>query len=359
MQQQVLESIIDIKLKSTNESIPMKTKRFEFEISKYSAKKNSIWHVYINDSRIGRKSDIIITYKCSECENINQVNSTQFLRKFRSGTNRCTHCALDYHNSKPGHNKPNNKIKPVKLSFIEFHENSIRDFQSYPDEYRYAYILSHLSEEDFERLKPKIVSICNGKYTNIDNFDYWSIYKVNNQMAFSSVLYDKVNKTILKANQPILKCDICDKIWRAKSLEGFKNAYKVLCNDSKLCNSTFKLRPAVNINNDKIMYQSKLEKKFIDWCGNNNILVKNGPIVNYNFDGKNRIYKVDFEIKDLLIEIKDFHIWHKNQVESGKWKAKEDSAREYVKNNNYIDFFMITPQNWDEYTNKITQLNKI
>ena len=171
MQQQVLESIIDIKLKSTNESIPMKTKRFEFEISKYSAKKNSIWHVYINDSRIGRKSDIIITYKCSECENINQVNSTQFLRKFRSGTNRCTHCALDYHNSKPGHNKPNNKIKPVKLSFIEFHENSIRDFQSYPDEYRYAYILSHLSEEDFERLKPKIVSICNGKYTNIDNFD--------------------------------------------------------------------------------------------------------------------------------------------------------------------------------------------
>jgi len=359
MQQKVLESITDIKLKSTNESIPIKTKRLEFETSKYSSKKDSIWQVYINDSRIVKKSDIIISYKCSECENINQVCTTQFLRKIRNCNGRCYHCALNTLNSTPEHNKPTNKPKPVKLSLIEFHEKSIKDFDSYPDEYRHAYILSHLSEEDFERLKPKIISICNGKYTNIDNFDYWSIYKVNNQMAFSSVLYDKVNKIILKANQPILKCDICDKIWRAKSLEGFKNAHKVLCNDCKLCNSTFKLRPAVNINNDKIMYQSKLEKKFIEWCGNNNILVKNGPIVNYKFDGKDKIYKVDFEIKNFLIEIKDFHIWHKNQVESGKWKAKEDSAREYVKKNEYIDFFMITPQNWDEYTNKIIQLNKI
>jgi hypothetical protein len=262
-------------------------------------------------------------------------------------------------NSTPNHNKPTNKEKPIKLSLIEFHEKSITEFESYPDEYRDSYLLSHLSSEDFERLKPKIISICNGKYTNLNNFEYWGIYKVNNQMAFSSVLYDKINQSILKANQPIMKCDICDKIWRAKSLEGFKNAYKVLCNDCKLCNITFKVRPAINIHNEKITYQSKPEKKFIDWCNNNNLLVKNGPNVDYVFDGKAKKYKVDFQVSNILIEIKDFHIWHKNQVESGKWKAKEDAAREYGKKNNFKDYFMIMPQNWDEIITKIKQLNKI
>ena len=143
-------------------------------------------------------------------------------------------------------------VNGKQLKPIEYHEQSLIEFKTYPDEYRESYILHHLSEEDFNRLRPRIVSICNGKYTDLDRFEFWSIYKVYNQMAFSSILYDKQTKTVLKANQPILKCDNCDKIWRAKSLEGFKNAYKVLCIDCKLCNSIFKIRPIQNVNNEKI-----------------------------------------------------------------------------------------------------------
>jgi len=359
MQQEVIDSIVEIKFKSTNENIPIKSKEILFETSKYASTKTPIWQIYINNVRMVKESDMIINYNCSECEKTYSVDAVQFLRKLRAGTHKCRHCALEFHNLQPEHNKSKNRKKLVKPSLAEFHELSINEFESYPDDYKSNYLLSHLSEEDFDRLRPNIISICNGKYTDIKDFEYWSIYKVHNQMAFSSVLYDKNTKSIIKIHQPIMKCDICDNIWRAKSLDGFKNAYKVLCKDCKFCNSIFKLRPTININNDKIMYQSKLEKKFIDWCSNNNLLVINGPKIKYNFGGRNRIYKVDFQINELLIEIKDFHIWHKNQVESGKWKAKEDAANYYITENNYKKFLLITPKNWNELTNEILQLNKI
>ena len=359
MQQEVLDSIFKFKNKSSQQEIPIQSKKIEFESSKYSSKKNLIWHVYINNIKLNRKSDYTITYTCSDCNKLNEVSTTQFLRKLRNGTHRCNSCAIEILNSKPDHNKPTNKEPVKKLTPIEYHEQSLIEFKTYPDEYRESYILHHLSEEDFNRLRPRIVSICNGKYTDLDRFEFWSIYKVYNQMAFSSILYDKQTKTVLKANQPILKCDNCDKIWRAKSLEGFKNAYKVLCIDCKLCNSIFKIRPIQNVNNEKITYQSKLEKRFVEWCNNNNILVKNGPIINYEFCDKSRIYKVDFQIKNILIEIKDFHCWHKEQIKSGKWKAKEDAAINFINEHNLNDYLIITPHNWDEKLKKIKDILSI
>lgn len=34
------------------------------------------------------------------------------------------------------------------------------------------------------------------------------------------------------------------------------------------------------------------------------------------------------------IEIKDNHIWHRKQVENGKWKMKENAAEKYCSENN-------------------------
>jgi hypothetical protein len=100
------------------------------------------------------------------------------------------------------------------------------------------------------------------------------------------------------------------------------------------------------------MYQSKLELKFINWCNSNNIIVNNGPVVDYLFNGKNHKYRIDFQIDDLLIEIKDFHIWHKNQVESGKWAAKL-SAVESKK------YYFITPNNWNQMITELKNILKI
>ena len=83
---------------------------------------------------------------------------------------------------------------------------------------------------------------------------------------------------IIRANQPMMKCENCGDIWRAKTLEKFKNCYKIMCNTCTLCNRTFKIRNTKNVINQQIMYQSKLELKFIKWCNDNNIIVVNGNI---------------------------------------------------------------------------------
>jgi hypothetical protein len=354
---QILDTIIEFKNKKDNSIIPISKKEITFENSKYSSTKDNIWHVFINDIKLKKTSEYIIVYKCLYCESINSVSPTQFLRKIRQCKAQCYQCnILKLNNSgfdksvKIDKNK--DKEKPKK-SLKEIYDESIKEFEDYPDIYKNSYLLSHLSEDDYNRIKSKIISLGNGKYIDIINYEYWPIYKVYNQMKFSSVMYDKINNCIFKAHQPILKCDNCERTWRSKSLESTKENYKILCPDCKLCNRTFKLRPIKNINNKIIMYQSKLELKFIEWCNSNNIIVSNGPSLLYNFNGKIHKYRIDFQINELLIEIKDFHIWHKNQVESGVWEAKMDAIKE-IKNK----YYFITPNNWNVMLNELKNILK-
>jgi len=103
-----------------------------------------------------------------------------------------------------------------------------------------------------------------------------------------------------------------------------------------------------------------LELKFINWCNNNSIIVKNGPTISYTFLNIERKYKVDFMINDLLIEIKDNHIWYKNDIKSGKHKAKINAVKETIKNGNYKEYYLITPDVWINTLKTIkTNLNKI
>ena len=366
LRNKILNTIVEIKNKKENTVLPIKTKTLMFESSKYSSTKENIWHVLINNVKMRKTSEYMITYKCLHCDTINTCATTQFLRKIRQGKTQCHQCVLMDMNSifksKELHTKIQSDKEPIsiepKKSLLQIYQQSKNDFEMYPDQYKNSYILSHLTCEDYDRIKPNIISFGNGSYLDVDNYEFWSIYKVNNQMRFSSVLYDKQNDCIFKANQPILKCDNCQRNWRCKSIEQFKNCYKILCQDCKLCNRTFKVRTIKNINNDILVYQSKLELKFIQWCASNNYVVVNGPYIEYFFNEKSRIYRVDFQIGDILIEIKDFHVWHKNQVESGQWEAKENAVKKYINNNikdNSIHkFYFITPNNWNQMLSELT-----
>jgi hypothetical protein len=80
---------------------------------------------------------------------------------------------------------------------------------------------------------------------------------------------------------------------------------------------------------------------------NLNILIENGPKINYSFNSKNRKYIVDFYIPSIntLIELKDEHIWHKEQIKNGIWKSKMDKIDELLKNNTYDNYLLIYPKN--------------
>jgi hypothetical protein len=361
MREEILNSIFEIKNKNDNTIIPIIKKELQFETSI----KENIWHVFINDIKLKKTSEYIISYKCLNCNHINSVGTTQILRKIRQNKTGCFNCINinNYNYLKSNQLElPVKKIstKLEKISNQEFYKNSIIEFETYPDQYKNSYFLSHLTIEDYNRIKKNIISYCNGKYTDINSYEFWSVYKVNNQMKFSSILYDSKNDIIFKANQPIIKCDNCTKNWRCKSLESFKNDYKLLCQECKLCNRIFKIRPIKNINNSIITYQSKLELKFVNWCNNNNIIVNNGPNIDYIFNNKEKKYRVDFQINNILIEIKDYHIWHNNQVSSGLWDIKMEAVNNFIKNNKLDKYIFMTPHNWNQMIKELLNLlNKI
>lgn len=355
-----IESIVRIQDKKTKENIPIISKNLWIENSKYSSTKEEIVHLFINNNKITKSSNYYFTYLCSNCNSENTVGSTQILRKIRKEhSGKCFDCCLKEHNGKQGHNFPNSIETKISYSKEEFHELSKKEFENMDDLFKHSFTLSHLTEEDYERIKPNIQSFENGKLTDITNYEFWSIYKLHNQMRFSSVLYDKINKCIFKPNQPIIRCDYCEKYWRCKSLEKFKNSFKLLCPDCTLCNRTFKIRSTKNIKNEIVLYQSKLELKFIEWTKSQNLLIKNGPSIEYEFNNKTRKYKVDFQIEDILIEIKDFHIWHKNQVESGQWSSKVNAVNEYILEKGLNRYFFFTPNNWNQMCKELViELNK-
>jgi predicted nuclease of predicted toxin-antitoxin system len=256
------------------------------------------------------------------------------LRKINKCSYRCGLCV----------NK--DKQTPIlPLSLKEQKEESDRLFEEYDDDFKDTYYSYHLTNEDYKRISKNIISLQNGKY-KIEDLEYWAVFKTNNHMLFSSVFYDYANNLVIKANQPILRCDNCNNDWRAKTLEKYKNSHKILCSSCTLCNKTYKIRTTKNCINDIILYQSKLELNFINWCNNNSIIVKNGPVISYIFQDIKRNYKVDFMINDLLIEIKDNHIWSRNDIKSGKNDAKINAVKEAIQNGDYKEYYLITPDIW-------------
>jgi hypothetical protein len=337
--------------------------KLEFSCNKYSSKKNNIYHITLDGRHLSKRDKYKIKYKCVTCENIHVVGVTQFLRKVNKCSFRCNLCCNKEDNKRLQHSYylqskvtnedcDKNSQETIKKSLIDLHKDSIKLFEGYDDDFKDRYFQYHLTNDDYFRISKNIVSLQNGKY-DPNNLEFWSIFKTNNQMLFTSVFYDKNNNTIIKADQPIMKCDNCGSIWRAKLLERYKNHYKILCTDCTLCNKTFKIRTTKNNVNEQILYQSQLELKFIKWCNDNNITLQNGPTIFYDFEGKTRKYKVDFQINDLLIEIKDNHIWHQQQLQSGKWSAKECAVNNELSKNKYKEYYLITPKNWMNSLNKI------
>lgn len=357
----VISSIINI-INEKEENINYKTITYKIYSSKYSSDKKDIWHIFIDDKELTRKTNYFFTYKCKICLSESKISSIQFLRRFKNETNRCGLCKnkdeikcnkqSDFMILRNSHkNIP--KIKKSLLSFEQKKENSILLFNQKDDSFKKEYFTRHLTNYEYDRISKNIISINDGKYTQINNYEYCPIYQTNNQMLFTSILYDKNNNDIIKINHPILKCDICNNSWKAKTLEKFKNDNKILCKNCSFVNKIFNIRIYKNSNDETILYQSKLELKFIMLCNENKLLLKNGPKISYFFNNKNRTYNVDFQSKDKLIEIKDEHIWHKKEVESGKWKAKEDCVKKYCQDNN-LTFLFITPINWNEQINKLS-----
>lgn len=328
----------------------------------YSNTKTPVYRFFIDGNVVKKNNAFKVTYTCITCDRLNDVALNNITRKMNRGMVFCASCRnLDEDKRRrqkdtwalKGTDGP--KVTPPHPPLRERLIEDARAFENMDDDFKSNYFRRHMDIDEFTYVRSKIISI--GNNVDITNLCYYPCVSVSNQVRFNPYLYDPVEDTMVKIHRLNVRCDACGTCFIKKDIITLKNRIKALCIDCNLTNTVFKVRTYHNLRGDSIMYQSKFELKFIRKCNENNVLITNGPKIPYTFQGKTHFYRVDFFIPrlNMLVEIKDNHIWHKQQVASGKWDAKMVGVSSWVTQETFETIF---PKNFVSKTKKIIMNNE-
>ena len=351
-------------------------------VHKYSNTKVPLYRFFLNKNSVDNftefEENIItknnhynITYKCIKCDSIHKVALNNILRKINNNITNCKICKeyeelkrinqsiklkTHYYNIKNNINQNIIHEDKIEIMLLDKLNDDKEKFDNYDCEFKENYFRRNMDNNEFEYIRKKIMSIQNKKFLMSDDFIYYPCVSISNQTRFCPYLYSKSNNNIEKIVNIEFKCENCSSVFISKDLHSHKNKIKALCKDCNLTNNIFKIRSYKNLSNETIYYQSKFELKFIRYCNDNKILLINGPKISYNRANSNKLhsYRVDFAIPKLklLIEIKDNHIWHRDQVESGKWEEKVKGVNNFLQNKHiyndiiYEKYVIIFPKNY-------------
>jgi hypothetical protein len=364
----IFSSILSIRDKDNNYYDNYK---LVYESNKFSNTKIPIYKISINDKVINRKNNLYIKYSCISCKSSIEITFNLFIRKINKNINKCYICKEHDDIKKQNQSlfmkeninniligdyiKKSNIV--IKKNILEISKQKWAECDNY---FKEKYLNHYLTENEFNNIKNKIISVQNNKILSLDNWIYLEYIYINNQTKFNPILYNSQENIFEKPLYIKLICENCDDFFTIKNLINLKNCNKILCKTCKFTNKTFKINYTVNIKNNKIRYQSKLELNFIKWCNENNILITNGPIIEYIINNKNKKYYLDFELNELniLLEMKDNHCWHKKQVENGIFESKNKYATEFAKKENK-KFIVLFNKDVNSFKNKILNNYKI
>jgi predicted RNA-binding Zn-ribbon protein involved in translation (DUF1610 family) len=355
-------SIQSIRDKETNTPIPLPSCSIQKIAAKFSNTKIPIYKLTINNKAISRNNSLLVTFSCPTCGVVREITLNLFMRRIQKNTQCCYVCINKdetkrnnhiafFHNLANGetHTK---EMKVSSLSLEQHIQYSISQWKEEDPRFIEAYEQRHLSVDEFERIRSRIRSIGNGKITDLSTWKYIFNYRVFNQSKYTPMLIqgDLVEKPLYIT----FDCENCGNIYVHRDIEVVKNKLKMLCQSCSLTNRTFRLRNMILKNGSSILWQSQQEKRFIDWCEENMIEIKNGPSISYIWNGNQHTYRVDFELPTLkyLVEIKDNHCWHIEQVKSGKFGEKESAAKQWCAEHGYI-FEVVYPKTLQEFKNSL------
>lgn len=352
-----LGAIQGIREKGAPAALTYKTLDIQCVSSKFSNTKIPIYKLVIDSTPISRNNNLIVTYTCLNCSTNQEITLNLFTRKINKGSTYCGLCKNQGDEKRAQHatfmRENFGRIaageyavaaQPKKGRTLAEHlEMSAADWTADEPEFKEAYELRHLSADEFAAIRPKITGVNNKKLVDLSKWEYIPNYRVFNQSRYTPMLINRADGLVEKPLYVSFACDNCGVEHVHRDLEIVKNKMKVLCRDCTLTNRTFRLRRTELADGTSIMWQSVPERRFIDWCQANGIKVKNGPRL--RIGGGLHEYRVDFELPELsmLIEIKDNHCWHKQQVLTGKHAAKEAAANEWCTTNNY-EYKIIFPK---------------
>lgn len=319
---------------------------------------DSVNHLFIDGIKVKNSDKLKFEYKCLTCGEINKISS---YKRFKSKINNlnfqyCVHCFQKYDvnnmNELRKISLTGKKKSEVKFAKEKPVKNKV-DFNDLSDEEKSYYWEKHYTVDEWK----SFVKDFNVKFVNdinVNEIEYIPYFPSNNQNKFSSKI--KYNDQVFGIMSVKCQCKICGNIfkfhWEKHNIKSKKT--ENICRDcgrtEYFSNRTWRTKSCNNINNDKILYQSNYEKMFIDFCNENNVLIINGPKLEYFFNNKNRHYYVDFYVPKLnwIIELKDEHPFHINDVNSGKFQAKNSIAEKFVENGTFNKFLILFKKDFSE-----------
>jgi DNA-directed RNA polymerase subunit RPC12/RpoP len=320
--------------------------------SKYSNMKEPIYKILVDGNVISRNNSYTVSYNCQTCGINREISLNIFVRKINRGGKHCQYCCNSEQQKVQNHSEfmrgeySSAKIKIKSLGVQQLIEHSINEWNEEDDDFKTNYYLKHLTLEEFESKRSKILGIGNGKIGDLSEWSYVPFIRIFNQAKYVPILFNNSSNSLERPNYITFKCENCDNEFTHKDLEVIKNRTRILCQDCSFTNRTFKIRKMSLKNGSIILWQSIQERRFIEWCEDNSIPIKNGPKLKYTVDNVQHIYKVDFELptKHIFIEIKDNHCWYRQQVINGKQAAKENALEKYSADVCY-DFYIVFPHN--------------
>ena len=214
------------------------------------------------------------------------------------------------------------------------------DFNKESDSFKEKYYTTHLKIDEFNSICSYIYSINDVKVNESNNIQFLPNEPCFNHKKYRSMV--KIDEQIISFQNIKLCCPLCGEVFSITRpiKERFKN-HNFDCKKCYLNNKTFSIKRY----DENLTYQSNLELDFIKKCEENNIKIKNGDVILYNFNNRTLKYYIDFYLPEFKyqIELKDMHIWHRNQIETKKWFHKQEAANKYC-NENDMKYFLLFPQ---------------
>jgi hypothetical protein len=356
-----IDAIKSVRNKATNVDLSSLPRALSILTHPASNTKIPVWRFCLDSKPISRNNDILIGYDCLNCHVRNEITLNLYIRKVSKNIRCCNACKnLDLQKRSDhvaymlGERIPPSAVvkwsdKPLDLRLRESEEAFLEEDSAFQT----SYFLRHFTKDEFERVRSKIVSVGQGKLKDLRGWEYFPFYRIWNQTKYTPMLINPLDNRIEKPEYCQWTCDECEQAFTNRDIEVQKNRIRILCVDCGFCNRTFKVR-SLTTPWDKVRYQSIQERRFIEWCSENKIRVTNGPKISYKFGEKIHKYSVDFQIPafKILVEIKDNHIWHKQQIDSGKWGKKEEAARNWAKANGWT-YDMVFPKTLSKWKQDI------
>jgi predicted RNA-binding Zn-ribbon protein involved in translation (DUF1610 family) len=325
--------------------------------NKFSNTKIPIKKMVIDDKEISRNNSYCVQYTCDTCSLSSIITLNLYMRKINKNGKYCQNC-LNYQEEKIL-KQPETLRRTLdegkqkkEITLQNKIDKSLQYWDNEDEEFKEKYNLKHITNEEFECIKNKIISVNNGANILNNDWKYMYNFRINNQTKYNPMIINLKENIVCPIHYVKFECENCGEHFINRDLYIQKNRIKIMCKNCTFCNKTYKVK-TLKVFNETVKYNSNYEKRFILWCKEKGVPIKNGPVIPYRWKDGEHKYFVDFQIGDMLIEFKDNHHYHIKNVLEGKFKAKNDATYEWCKNNNYT-FEIIFPTNLNKLKEKIS-----